>query len=112
MARKADERKREAARALYLQEWTVRAIGEALAADPATVSRWTRDIARPRGRRRRQDVSDDAVAALREAGMSYEAIGEALGAARMTAWRRLAEAGGRPRPDRPAKDGRDSASSD
>ena len=100
MARTRDEAKREAARALYGQDWTVRAIGEALDVNPATVSRWTRDIARPRGRRRRRDVSDDAIAALREAGMTYEAIGEALAVAAMTAWRRQAAAEGRLRADR------------
>jgi hypothetical protein len=105
LARTTDEHKREAARALYGQEWSVRAIGTALQVNPSTVSRWTRDIARPRGRRRRADVSDDAIGALREAGLSYEAIGGALGVAAMTAWRRQAAAEGRPRPDRAPREG-------
>jgi transposase-like protein len=104
MARTADEVKQEAARALHGQGWTVRAIGTALGVAPSTASRWTRDIARPRGRRRREDVSDDAVAGLREAGLSWEAVGVALGVAKMTAWRRQAAAGGRPRPDRPPRE--------
>lgn len=104
MARPRDEKKQAAARVLYGQDWTVREIGEALEASPATVSRWTRDIARPRGRRRRADVDDAAIAALREAGLSWEAVGEAVGVTAMTAWRRQAAAEGRPRTDRPAPD--------
>ena len=103
MARTRDEAKEEAARALYGQDWTVRAIAKALGVSAPTVSRWTRDIARPRGRRRRQDVSDDALAALRAGGLSWEAVGEAAGVTAMTAWRRQAAAEGRPRSDRPAR---------
>lgn len=102
MARAPDEKKKNAARALHGQGWSVRAIGTALGVNPSTASRWTADIARPPGRRRRADVPDDTVSALREAGMTYEAIGRALGVAAMTAWRRQAAAEGRPRADRPA----------
>jgi len=100
VARPADPR-REQGRELYTQGLSRDEVAERLGVDPSTVTRWVRDIARPRGRRKREDIADEDIAAARERGESYEDIGERLGVAPMTAWRRQAAAEGKPRPDRP-----------
>lgn len=101
MPRTRNESRRDEARRLLADGKTTREIADTLGVDRGTVSRWTRDIARPHGRRKREDVTDQEVIEGHEGGLSWAELAAATGMSVTGVRLRYAMATGQGRPDRP-----------
>jgi len=98
MTRTRDEARAAEARRLHGLGLTTRAIAAQLGADPATVGRWTADLARPRGPRKRADV---LILELRDReGLSFEEIARRAHMSKTGARMRYYALTGRERPER------------
>jgi len=69
------------ARRLY-REMGRDAVAAEMGVSPATISRWIGDQARPRGRRKRDDVDDGQIVAMRDRGMSWREMAATLSMSR------------------------------
>jgi len=109
VTRKRDSGKVAQAVRLYEEGMTRDEVAQALQVRGSTVTRWLGGHARRRGRRKREDVTDDEILALRDADhLSFREIGIATGMSKTGARLRYYALTGRPRPDRPdARAGRD-----
>lgn len=103
MPRTADESRREEARRLLASGKTTREIAAALGIDRSTVSRWTRQEARARGPRKREDITDQEVIDGRAGGLSWAELAAATGMSVTGVRLRYAQATGLGRPDRPKR---------
>ena len=102
MTRRRDEAKVAEALRLYSLGQETRAIAAQVGADPRTVQHWLADVIRPRGPRKRADVSDDDILDLRDnAHLSFQQIALETGMSKTGARLRYYALTGRPRPDRP-----------
>ncbi len=101
MARPRDEAKTAEARRLHGLGLTTRAIAVQLHVDPRTVQRWTADLARPPGARKRPDVPDPLVKTLREQDQAtYREIAARTGMSETGVRNRYWSITGRPRAER------------
>lgn len=104
MTRTRDEAQVAEARRLHALGLTTRAIAAQMGRDPATIQRWTGDIARPRGPRKRPGVRDEVILDLRDRqGLSYAEIGRRVRMSATGARMRYYQLTGRERPERAAR---------
>lgn len=86
---------------LYADGATTREVAALLGVRDTTVGRWVGDAARPRGRRKRDDVTDADVIAMREEDeLSWNEMAATLRMSRTGVRMRYAQASGQGRPGR------------
>jgi hypothetical protein len=101
MTRRPDPERVAEARRLHGLGLTTRAIAAQVGVDPKTVQRWTADLARPRGARKRPDVSDDLILDLKDReGLPFAETGRRVHMSKTGARMRYYAATGRERPER------------
>lgn len=102
MPRTRDESRTAEAVRLYRDERLTRdEVAARLGVRGSTVSRWLDSEARPRGRRKRTDVTDQEVIEGRDGGLSWAELAAATGMSVTGVRLRYAQATGQGRPDRP-----------
>lgn len=100
MTRKRDDAKVAEARRLHGLGLTTRSIAEQVGTDPRTIQRWTTDVARPRGPRKRPGARDDLIQLKDREGLSFEAIARRVHMSKTGARMRYYALTGRVRPER------------